>query len=102
MATQKDKKLNTIARALGTSLAQKHLLGSWTEVDPEGRMLVSHWACCLKCGDSIFTYRDGSYLGLENQCSLEVRFQEGGADSSIEQHRRVSSKTVTFTIQDRQ
>ncbi|KKL17878.1 hypothetical protein LCGC14_2481110 [marine sediment metagenome] len=97
-----NEKMNTVLAATNSALSRGHLLSSWKQIDKWGRVIETRWALCLKCGGSIFTYRDGSYLGLESKCSLEVRFQEGGADSSIEQHRRVSSKTVTFTVRDRQ
>ncbi|KKN14633.1 hypothetical protein LCGC14_0994240 [marine sediment metagenome] len=97
--------LRTISAATNTALDQKHLLGDWKEIDPEGRVVERYWALCLKCGDSIFTYQDGSYRGLESQCSKyqEVGFTEGGADSLTRkiidfryEENRPTSKHVVF------
>ena len=58
----------SVYRALNRALERKHILSSWKEVDPEGRVKEEFWAICLKCGDSIFTYHDGSDRGLEDEC----------------------------------
>lgn len=67
------QEMNRILTATYSALNRRHLLGSWKQIDPEGRLAEAHWAICLKCGDSIFTYQDGPYRGLEGQCSVDLQ-----------------------------
>ncbi|KKL75663.1 hypothetical protein LCGC14_2052660 [marine sediment metagenome] len=100
-----DTSLQTILTAQSGALDRGHLLTSWVKIDPEGKLVQSYWTLCMTCGDSIFTYQDGSYLGLENQCSQEVGFTEGGADSLTRKiidfrykENRPTSKHVEFRL----
>ena len=69
MTTQKGKQLDTIMQAEETAHIAGHLLGPWKVIDSKGRGTEMHWAICLKCGDSVFTYEDGSHSGRGDVCS---------------------------------